>query len=69
MYHKISKMTEPKFQLAIFMSFVIKKSRPVYVLQNYIQQHKKRENLLLLNWLKIKYVEFKKCMLHVKLTV
>ena len=35
----------------------------------YTQQQKKYEKLLLLNWLKIKYVEFKKCMLHVKLTV
>ena len=29
----------------------------------------KYENLLLLNSLKIKYVEFKKCALHIKLTV
>ena len=35
----------------------------------YTQQQKKRENLFVLNLLKIKYVEFKKCMLHVKLTV
>ena len=35
----------------------------------YIQQQKKRENLLLLSWLKINYVEFKKYILHVKLTV
>ena len=35
----------------------------------YTQQQKKRENLLLLNWLKIKFAEFKNCMLHVKLTV
>ena len=34
----------------------------------YTQQQKKRETLLLLKWLKIKYVEFKKCILHVKLT-
>ena len=33
------------------------------------QQKKKRENLLLFNLLKIKYDKFKKCMLHVKLTV
>ena len=33
------------------------------------QQQKKHENLLFLNWLKIKYVEFKKCMSHVKLSV
>ena len=37
--------------------------------QLYTQQQKKRENLLLLNWLKVKYVEFKKYILHVKLTV
>ena len=35
----------------------------------YTQQQKKRENLLLLNRLKIKYVEFKKYIVHVKLTV
>ena len=35
----------------------------------YTQQQKKRENVLLSNWLKMKYIEFKKCMLHVKLTV
>ena len=35
----------------------------------YTQLQKKREKFLLLNWLKIKYVEFKKCILHVKLTV
>ena len=35
----------------------------------YIQQQTKRENLLLLNWLKIQYAEYKKCILHVKLTV
>ena len=34
----------------------------------YTQQQKKRDNLLLLNWLKIKYVELKKYMLHIKLT-
>ena len=34
----------------------------------YTQQQKKRENSLLLNWLKINYVEFKKNILHVKLT-
>ena len=36
----------------------------------YTQKQKKRENLLLLNWLKIKYVEFtEKYILHVKLIV
>ena len=35
----------------------------------YTQQQKKREKLLLLDCLKIKCVEFKKYMLHVKLTV
>ena len=35
----------------------------------YTQQQKKRENLLLLNWVKIKYFEFKKYILPVKLTL
>ena len=35
----------------------------------YTQQQKKPENFLFLNWLKINYVEFKKYMLHVKLSV
>ena len=35
----------------------------------YTQQQKKRENLLVLNWLKIKHVEFKTYKLRVKLTV
>ena len=35
----------------------------------YTQQQKKCENLLLLNWLQIKCVKFKKCVLRVKLTV
>ena len=35
----------------------------------YTQQQKKRENLFLLNWWKTKYVDFKKYILHVKLTV
>ena len=35
----------------------------------YTQQQKKRENLLLSNWLKIKYIELEKYILHVKLTV
>ena len=35
----------------------------------YTQQQKKRENLLLLNWLQIKYAEFKKYMFYVKLAV
>ena len=35
----------------------------------YTQQQKKRENLFLLNWLKIKYVEFQKYIFHVKLNV
>ena len=35
----------------------------------YTQHQKKRGNLLLLNLLKIKLVEFKKYILHVKLTV
>ena len=33
------------------------------------QKQTKLENLLLLSWLNIKYVEFKKYILHVKLTV
>ena len=32
----------------------------------YTQQLKKRENFLLLNGLKIKYVDFKNCVLHIK---
>ena len=39
------------------------------VLYIYTQQQKKRENLFLVNLFKIKYIEFKKCMLHIKLTV
>ena len=35
----------------------------------YTQQQKKCKNLLPFNWLKIKYVEFKKYTLHVKITV
>ena len=35
----------------------------------YTQWQKKRENLLRRNWLQIKHVKFKKCLLHVKLTV
>ena len=41
----------------------------VQILYMYTEQQKKRENLLLLICLKIKYVEFKKYMLHVKLNV
>ena len=41
----------------------------IVVKLKYTQQQKKRENLLVWNWLKIKYVEFKKYILHVKLTV
>ena len=35
----------------------------------YTEQQKKRENLSLFNSLEIKYVEYNKYMLHVKLTV
>ena len=35
----------------------------------YTQQQKKRENFVIFNGLKIEYVEFKKYMLHVKLSV
>ena len=35
----------------------------------YTEQQKKRENLSLFNCLEIKYVEYNKYMLHVKLTV
>ena len=36
----------------------------------YTQQQKKREHIIfILNWLKIKYIEVKKYILHVKLTV
>ena len=35
------------------------------VAEKYTQQRKKRKILFLLNWLKIKYVDFKKYVLHV----
>ena len=41
----------------------------IRVKSKYTQRQKKRENLLTLYWLQIRYVEFKKYILHVELTV
>ena len=55
----------PTIQLDLYAVFAYME----WALFKYTEQQKKHENLLLLNWLKIKYVEFEKYILHVKLTV
>ena len=55
--HRVKPSTENHENVSYFTIFL------------YTQQQKKRENVLLLNLLKIKYDDFKKYILHVRLTV
>ena len=64
---EISTQTRKKAKLFVKLGKMLTHPGADYSL--YTQQQKKRQNLLLLNGLKIKYVELKKYLLRVKLIV